>query len=161
MNNTLNCAVSYKTSLQTGFILKASKEQETSLKYELPPPLTRISVTSKKSPNVNKSCPKMIDFGTFTKIVYECRRFGQTNCCHRLWKVDQSPINRPIWSHWWLLQFHIFVRFWVCERPSLILLLLLLSFRVMIYALRHSMLNIFVRPRASPPQGSRWLNRIF
>ena len=43
-----------------------------------------ISVTSKKSPNVNKSCPKMIDFGTFTKIVYECRRFGQTNCCHRL-----------------------------------------------------------------------------
>ena len=27
-----------------------------------------FSVTRKKSPNVNKSCQKMIDFNTFTKI---------------------------------------------------------------------------------------------
>ena len=25
---------------------------------------------------------------------------GQINCCQRLWKVAQSTINRPIWSHW-------------------------------------------------------------
>ena len=28
-----------------------------------------------------------------------CRRFGQINCCQKLWKVAQSPINRPIWTH--------------------------------------------------------------
>ena len=27
-------------------------------------------------------------------------RFGQIDCCQRLYKVAQSPINRPIWSHW-------------------------------------------------------------
>ena len=42
----------------------------------------------------------MKDFDTFTKIVWICGRFGQNNCCHRLWKVAQSAINRPIWSHW-------------------------------------------------------------
>ena len=26
-------------------------------------------------------------------------RFGQTNCFQRLWKVAQSPINRPTWSY--------------------------------------------------------------
>ena len=34
----------------------------------------------KKLPNVYKSCPKMIDFDTFTKIASECGRFGQINC---------------------------------------------------------------------------------
>ena len=29
----------------------------------------------------------------------ECGRFGQIHCCHRLWKVAQSPINRSMWSH--------------------------------------------------------------
>ena len=29
-----------------------------------------------------------------------CWQFGQNNCCHWLWKVAQSVINRPIWSHW-------------------------------------------------------------
>ena len=43
---------------------------------------------------------KIKDFHTFTKVALECGRFGQTNCCHRLWKVAQIPINRPIWSHW-------------------------------------------------------------
>ena len=28
-------------------------------------------------------------------------RFGKINCCQRLWKAAQSPINRPIWSLWW------------------------------------------------------------
>ena len=40
------------------------------------------------------------DFETFTKICINCGRFGQNNCCHRLWKVAQCAINRPIWSHW-------------------------------------------------------------
>ena len=26
-------------------------------------------------------------------------QFGQNNCCHRFWKVAQSAINRPNWSH--------------------------------------------------------------
>ena len=65
-----------------------------------------ISVTRKKLPNVYKRCPKndltrnMIDFDTFTKIAWECGRFGQINCCQRLWIVAQSPKNCPIWSHW-------------------------------------------------------------
>ena len=25
---------------------------------------------------------------------------GKLNCWQRLWKVAQSPINRPIWSNW-------------------------------------------------------------
>ena len=32
----------------------------------------------------NDSTWKMIDFDTFTKIAYECGRFGQINCCQRL-----------------------------------------------------------------------------
>ena len=37
----------------------------------------------KKSLNVYKSCPKIIDFDTFTKNAWECERFGQINCCQR------------------------------------------------------------------------------
>ena len=33
---------------------------------------------------------KIIDFDNFTKIT--CGRFGQINCCQRLWTVAQSPI---------------------------------------------------------------------
>ena len=64
------------------------------------------SVTSKKLPNVYKSCPqkyfttKIKEFDTFTKIAYACWRFGRINCCQRLLKVAQIIINRPIWSHW-------------------------------------------------------------
>ena len=47
---------------------------------------------------------KINDFETFTKIASECRRFGQINCCQRLWIVAQSAINRPIWSHCWGLK---------------------------------------------------------
>ena len=46
--------------------------------------LLLCSVTRKKLPNVYKSCPKMINFETFTKIAWECERFGQINCCERL-----------------------------------------------------------------------------
>ena len=35
--------------------------------------------------------------------------FGQINCWQRLWKVAQSPINRPIWSHWIWTIYHEFV----------------------------------------------------
>ena len=34
--------------------------------------------------------------------------FGQNNCCLRLWKVAQSAINRPIWSHLSLASFRLF-----------------------------------------------------
>ena len=43
---------------------------------------------------------KIKDFETFRKIALECLgRSGQINCCQRLWKVAQSPIKCPIWSH--------------------------------------------------------------
>ena len=67
--------------------------------------LIRTSVTSKKSPNVYKSCPKMISLEKWTiltplqKFTYRCGRFGQNNCCQRLWKVAQSAKNCPIWSY--------------------------------------------------------------
>ena len=62
-------------------------------------------MTSRKSPNVYKFCPKMIftreikDFDTFTKIALKCRRCWPNNCCHRVWKNAQTAINSPIWSH--------------------------------------------------------------
>ena len=61
------------------------------------------SVTSKKVPNVYKSCPKMIllEKWRFWHIYKTCIKFGQNNLYQRLWKVSQSEINRPIWSHWW------------------------------------------------------------
>ena len=42
----------------------------------------------------------MKDCDIFKKIALEFGWFGQNNCCHRLWKIAQSAINRPIWSHW-------------------------------------------------------------
>ena len=64
------------------------------------------SVTSKKSSNVYKSCPKRIlvvklKISTnLQKLPKMCWQFGENNCFHGLWKVAQSVINRPIWSHW-------------------------------------------------------------
>ena len=63
------------------------------------------SVTRKKSPNVYKKLPKndlawkMKAIDTFTKIAIKREQFGQNNCCQMLWKVAQSSINCPIWSH--------------------------------------------------------------
>ena len=34
------------------------------------------------------------------KLTKNVGNFGQNNWCHRLWKVAQSAINCPIWSHW-------------------------------------------------------------
>ena len=68
--------------------------------------LVLSSVTSKKPPNVHKSCPKVIllvklkILRNLQKLPKMCWHFGQNNCCHGLWKVAQSPINRRIWSHW-------------------------------------------------------------
>ena len=45
----------------------------------------------------------MIYFDTFTKNAYECGRFGKIYCCQRLLKAAKSPINCPIWSHWFTL----------------------------------------------------------
>ena len=42
---------------------------------------------------------KMKDFDAFTKISYKYWPFGHNNYYHSLWKVAQSAINRPIWSH--------------------------------------------------------------
>ena len=64
-----------------------------------------VSVTSKKLQNVYKSCPKMIPlekckiltpFHTLPKNVGDLCKL---NCCQTFWKVAQSPINHPIWSH--------------------------------------------------------------
>ena len=63
------------------------------------------SVTSKKSPNVYKSCPKMISLEKlkiltpFQKLPKNVGDFGQNNYCQRFWKVAQSPKNRHDWSH--------------------------------------------------------------
>ena len=42
-------------------------------------------------------------FTPLQKLHKKCGRFLQNNCCHRLWKVAQSAINCPIWSHWSVL----------------------------------------------------------
>ena len=55
------------------------------------------SVTSKKSPNVYKSCPNMI---SLEKLKIFTPLFGQISCYQRLCKVAQSLINCPICSHW-------------------------------------------------------------
>ena len=63
------------------------------------------SVTSKKSPNVYKSCPELISleklkiFTPLQKLPKNLRDLGKCNCCQRLWKVAQSSINHPIRSH--------------------------------------------------------------
>ena len=60
------------------------------------------SGTRKKLPNVYKSCQKMIPLETWkTKTDLKCGQFVQNHCCRRLWKVAQSAINCPIWSHWY------------------------------------------------------------
>ena len=73
----------------------------------LPPNRQDIScMTSKKSPNVYKKWPntdftrKMKYFDTPLTYCLKMWQFGQNNCCHRLRKVAQSAMNRPIWSHW-------------------------------------------------------------
>ena len=43
---------------------------------------------------------KMIILTPLQKLPENMGRFGQINCCQRLLKVAQSPINLPIWSHW-------------------------------------------------------------
>ena len=63
------------------------------------------SVTSKKSPNVCKSCPKRISLVKWKiltplqKLPKMCWWLGQPNYCPGLWKVAQIIKNRPIWSH--------------------------------------------------------------
>ena len=64
-----------------------------------------INVTSKKSPIVYKSCPKMISLEKLKiltplqKLPNNLGDLGKINYCQRFWKVAQSPINCPIWSH--------------------------------------------------------------
>jgi len=71
------------------------------------------SVTSKKSPNVYKSCPKrilLVKWNILTplqKLPKMFWQFGKNDCCLRLWKVAQSVINCLIWSHWmWTIDKH-------------------------------------------------------
>ena len=73
----------------------------------LPPNRQDIScMTSKKLPNVYKKWSntdftrKMKYFDTPLTYCLKMWQFGQNNCCHRLRKVAQSAMNRPIWSHW-------------------------------------------------------------
>ena len=58
-------------------------------------------------PKAYKSYPKWMSLAKWKiltplqKLPKMCWRFGQNNICPGLWKVVQSIINRPIWSHWW------------------------------------------------------------
>ena len=60
-----------------------------------------VSVTSKKSPNVYKSCPKRISLVKLNiltplqKLPTMCWWFGQNNCCPGLWKVAQNLKKSP------------------------------------------------------------------
>ena len=36
----------------------------------------------------------------FQKLPKNLGYLGKINCCQRLQKLSQSPINCPIWSHW-------------------------------------------------------------
>ena len=60
-----------------------------------------LSVTSKKSPKVHKSCPKNIfykineRFWHLYKNCQKCGRFGQNNSCHQLLKVAQKCNKSP------------------------------------------------------------------
>ena len=48
----------------------------------------------------------------FWHLYKNCQKmgqFGQNNCCHSLWKVAQTAINRPIWSHWSVSLFTLWV----------------------------------------------------
>ena len=52
-----------------------------------------------------KSGPKLISLEKWKILtpLPNCPKmwqFGENNCFHRLRKVGQSAINRPIWSHW-------------------------------------------------------------
>ena len=63
------------------------------------------SVTSKKSPNVCKSCPKMVSLEKLKiltplqKLPKNIEYLGKLIWCQRLWRVAQRPINHPISSH--------------------------------------------------------------
>ena len=59
--------------------------------------MLKSSVTRKKSKK--DLTRKVIILTPLQKLPKECGRFGQIDCCQRLQKLDQSPINRPIWSH--------------------------------------------------------------
>ena len=64
----------------------------------------KISATRKKSPNVSKSCPKMISLEKWwilTSLQKLPKNVGDLGnyCYYRLWKIAQSAINHPIWSH--------------------------------------------------------------
>ena len=60
----------------------------------------------KKSPNIYKSCPKMISLEKLyiltplQKLSKNVVRSVQIKCCQKQLKVAQSPINRQIWSNW-------------------------------------------------------------
>ena len=61
----------------------------------------------KKSPNVYKSCPKMISveklmiLTPLQKLPRNVGNLGKIIVCHQLWIAAQSAKNCPIWSHWW------------------------------------------------------------
>ena len=60
------------------------------------------SVTSKKSPNVCKSCPKMISLENWM-VLSPLRKLPKNVgiiVAMGFEKLPKSAINRPIWSHW-------------------------------------------------------------
>ena len=77
----------------------------------------------------------MIDFNTFTKISLECGWFGQINCCQRLLKVAQSPINRPIWSHVSHIWHYFYASFMIASRNDIKNLNWIQTFQLLTYPL--------------------------
>ena len=67
--------------------------------------VSRILFLHHPRKNFYKKLPKIILLQTLIickpiKNFLKMWLFGQNNYCHRLRKVPQSAINRPIWSHW-------------------------------------------------------------
>ena len=66
----------------------------------------KASVTRKKLQNVYKSCPKIISLEKWLilkplqKLPKNVGDLGKLIVAKGFKKVAQSPINRPIWSHW-------------------------------------------------------------
>ena len=86
---------------------------------------------------------KIKDFDTFTKITEELRRFGQINCGLRLWKVAQSAINRPIWSHLLFFSFLLMDAFIFLSFPFLNLGILPQTYSIKNNSLKWQLLEDF------------------
>ena len=110
-----------KRSIITSFAVCADHQWKTFVSWPLWP--------EKKSPNVYKSCPKIISLEKWQILtpLQKCLRMWEIweiNCCQRLQKVAQSPINTQFWSHcsWTTLTGQMILLDWLSRQSSLSLL---------------------------------------